>query len=56
MVLESEYEAGDVFNFKIYYRWYGYSSEDFTVKVYSRMDLEVLDERGETNMLHMDGQ
>ena len=55
LVKEADYEAGATFRFKVDYRWYGYSAEDFTVKVYSKQDLEVKDQKGNTNQLNMDG-
>jgi hypothetical protein len=46
-----------VFSFGVDY-WYFFSPvpRDFTIKVYSSQDLEIEDENGNTNMLHMDGQ
>jgi hypothetical protein len=38
------------------YDWIGRMSRDYTISVYSSQDLEVLDEEGEGNMIHMDGQ
>ena len=55
LIKESDYEAGDTFQFRVHYYWYGYTAEDFTVKVYSKQALEVKDQRGHTNELHMDG-
>ena len=55
IVKESEYEAGDTFTFRVYYRFYGYASEDFTLKVYSSQDLQIFNQNAETNQLHMDG-
>lgn len=37
------------------YDWFGQPIKDFTVSVYSKMDLEIRNEEGETNMWHMDG-
>ena len=33
-----------------------YPAQEYTLKVYSKMDLEIKDADGETNMWHMDGQ
>jgi hypothetical protein len=55
MVEEADYEAGDVFTLTVTYDWIGRMSRDYTISVYSSQDLEVLDEEGEGNMIHMDG-
>ena len=55
-VYYSSYVAGDVFAIQVQYNWWGATKEDFTVKVYSKQDLEVLDSDGNTNQIHMDGQ
>lgn len=55
MLEESEYEAGDEITITVLYDWVGRMSRDYTVSVYSKQDLEVLDEDGNTNMIHMDG-
>ena len=55
LVEEADYSANDVFTIDVEFAWYGWVSEDYTVKVYSKQDLEVTDNRGRTNELHMDG-
>ena len=55
MVEVPDYEAGDVFTLTVTYDWIGRMSRDYTISVYSSQDLEVLDEEGEGNMIHMDG-
>lgn len=56
MVEEADYAAGDVFTLTVTYDWIGRMSRDYTISVYSSQDLEVLDEEGEGNMIHMDGK
>ena len=55
-VLASNYSAGDKFLITVQYTWGGYPARDYTVKVYSKQDLSILDSDGKTNMWHMDGQ
>ena len=56
LVLEKDYSAGDKFSINVQFDWgLGLSAEDYTVKVYSIQDLQVKDNKGEINMLHMDG-
>lgn len=56
IVSEADYAAGDVFTVEVDYDFTGWYVDDYTVKVYSsQSDLEIIDEEGETNMLHMDG-
>lgn len=55
MVKEADYEAGDTFVFKVYYRFYGWSTEDFTLKVYSQQNHTIFNQKAEVNQLHMDG-
>jgi len=59
-VIESNYTAGDKFIITVQYNWqFGlgrYPARDYTVKVYSKQNLSVLDSQGKTNMWHMDGQ
>ena len=56
MVAEADYSAGDVFTMEVNYNWLFLSAKDYTVKVFSKQQLQVLDSNGETNMIHMDGQ
>lgn len=60
-VVQGSYSAGDTFYIAVQYNWnlYDYRSypfQDFTLHVYSKQNLEVKDDRGKTNMWHMDGQ
>lgn len=59
-ILSNEYSAGDKFYITVLYQWtYGigsYPAKDYTVHVYSKQDLSILDRDGKTNMWHMDGQ
>ena len=55
-ILESNYSAGDKFIIWIQYTWDGYPARDYTLKVYSKQKLTVLDIDGASNMWHMDGQ
>ena len=52
----SEYSAEHTFNIKVKYTWLDSPRKDFTVKVYSVDDRQVLDNLGNMNMLHTDGQ
>jgi hypothetical protein len=56
MVKESDYSAGDSFTLKVGYKWFTNTVKDYTVKVYSKQDLDIYDQYGELNVLHMDGQ
>lgn len=57
MVEEADYEAGDIFEITVNFDWgLGPEAQDYSVLVYSSQDLEVKDAKGETNMMHMDGQ
>lgn len=55
LLLESDYAAGDVFTIEVSYSWYGWTTMDYTVKVYSEQDLEVLDSDGNSNVVYYDG-
>ena len=52
----ADYAAEDVFAIQVQYNWFGATKEDFTVKVYSRQELSIVDSDGNTNQIHMDGQ
>ena len=52
----SEYSAEHTFNIKVQYTWLDSPRKDFTLKVYSVDDRQVLDSSGNMNMLHTDGQ
>ena len=56
MIPEGEYEAGDVFLIRVDWDWgWGPEAQDYSVHVYSTQDLQVVDDRGNTNQMHMDG-
>ena len=56
LIEEADYEAGDVFKLNVDYFYFSSPvKRDYTVKVYSKQDLSIVDEDGNTNMLHMDG-
>ena len=59
-LLSTEYTAGDTFYITVKYTWtYGFGSypaKDYTVHVYSKQDLTILDASSKSNMWHMDGQ
>ena len=55
-ILLTSYNANDSFTLKVRYLWMGSPAKDYTVRIYSKQKLEVLDSHGKTNMLHMDGQ
>jgi hypothetical protein len=55
-VPKNMYEAGDKFTMGVTYNWGGQAaSRDFSVVVYSQQNLEIKDVKGQTNMLHYDG-
>jgi len=55
-VPEKNYTAGDKFNIGVTYNWGGQAaSRDFSVVIYSSQNLEIKDIKGQTNMLHYDG-
>mmetsp|Transcript_14015 Transcript_14015/g.23812 ORF Transcript_14015/g.23812 Transcript_14015/m.23812 type:complete len:87 (+) Transcript_14015:1228-1488(+) len=55
LVKEAEYESGDQFRIEVQYDWEMSPSPDFTLKIYSRQELEIRDAKGEMNVWHMDG-
>lgn len=61
-VLSSSYSAGDKFIMTVTYDWtYGTSSypwiaQDYTLKAYTKHNLEIKDSLGRTNMWFMDGR
>lgn len=55
LVKEDSYEAGDNFTISVQYDWHWSTARDYTVQVYSRMDLEIKDWRNETYEFYMDG-
>ena len=58
LVLEADYAAGDVFTMSVGMSNIGlwsFGPDDYTVKVYSKQDIPVLDSKGNTNELNFDG-
>ena len=51
-----DYEQDQQFLITVQYAWMGSPRRDFTVKVYSSDGNDIVDEDGNTNMLHTDGQ
>ena len=41
---------------EVKYKWYDSPARDYTVKVYSKMDIPVKDSSNRKNIVHMDGQ
>jgi len=54
-LLVSTYNAGVVWRVTIEYVWYGSAAPDYTLKVYSKQALSILDSDGNTNVLNYDG-
>lgn len=55
-VLSTNYTAGTKFIIRVQYTWDSNPGNDYTLKVYSKQDLTILDSNGNSNMWHMDGQ
>mmetsp|Transcript_13133 Transcript_13133/g.22192 ORF Transcript_13133/g.22192 Transcript_13133/m.22192 type:complete len:146 (+) Transcript_13133:1309-1746(+) len=54
--LSSEYEAGDTFQIFVFMSFSeDYPNKDFTVSVYAKDSLDIVDLQGNTNQIHMDG-
>lgn len=51
-----QYNAGDIFAVDVKYDWIGNKGNDYTVKVYSKMDIEITDSLDRKVQLHTDGQ
>ena len=49
-----EYSAGETFVIEVDYTWLLNDVRDYTVRVYSKQDMDVLNSRGKTNMLYTD--
>jgi len=49
-------DGGAEYRVKVTYEWLGSPAPDYTVKLYSPLDLTLTDENGSTNQLHTDGQ
>lgn len=55
-VKERDYSAGSTFTIKAQVKWYNNPTWEYTARVYSKQDLDVKNDRGQTNMVHFDGQ
>ena len=55
-IAAADYTANTSFLLMVKYYWMNSPAKDYTVKVYSKQNLSVLDSNGNTNMKHMDGQ
>ena len=55
-VKERDYRAGSTFTIKAQVKWYNNPFWEYTARVYSKQDLDVKNDRGQTNMVHFDGQ
>lgn len=55
-ILLKTYSAGDRFKVRAKYLWFDSPAKDYTVGIYSKQNLEVLDSTGSSNILHMDGK
>jgi hypothetical protein len=54
MLKEAEYKKGDKFVISVDYFWLLNGARDYTVKVYSKLNLKVKDKLGRTKMLYTD--
>jgi len=58
MVVEDDYAAGDEFKMSVSLDYIGYwhlGPMDYTVKIYSKQEVEVLDSKGNTNQIDEPG-
>lgn len=51
----TSYDAGTVWTVNITVTWFDSPTPDYTLKVYSTQDLEILDFDGETNQINYNG-
>ena len=57
LVPESEYWAGDRFSISVFKGFpHDHPAQEYTVRVYSKMDIQVQDTWGRSSIQHMDGQ
>ena len=56
IIPESDYRAGKTLIFYVKYEWMGSPAPDYTVSVYSKQNLEVVDKNNMMRIVHMDGQ
>jgi hypothetical protein len=55
LVREEDYDVKDNFTISIQYNWHWSTARDFTVTIYSRQHLEIVDWKKETYEIYMDG-
>jgi len=53
-LLITSYDAGVVWKISVQYTWFGSSAPDYTLKVYSKQDLSLLDASGNSIVLNYD--
>jgi len=54
-ILLTSYSAGVVFTMKVTFSWFGSPAPDYTLKLYTKQDLEIQDSNGDTSILNYDG-
>lgn len=54
-ILITSYDAGTVWTVKITWTWFDSAAPDYTLKVYSKQDLEILDEEQATSQINYNG-
>jgi hypothetical protein len=56
LLKEKDYSKNSQYIIRVDYKWYNSPARDYTVKVYSKMDVPVKDSNGKLSITHMDGQ
>lgn len=56
LVANGAYTAGDTLNIKVQYEFIGSPGNQFTLKVYSKGSNNILNNKGNTYMVHMNGE
>jgi len=56
LLTEKDYSAGETFKVVVDYYWLLNGVRDYTVSIYSKQRIEIVDEYGETNMLYTDNR
>ena len=55
LISEFQYSAGTTLTARVEYTWFGSPAPDYTITVYSKQSLEVVDGDGYTRVVNMDG-
>ena len=55
LILAKDQKPGQMFLINIKYLWFDSPNPDYTVKVYSKYDLQIFDSKSNTNKMHTDG-